>query len=666
MKNIFAKLNTGFLAKRASLFTLIAEKLDKHPVIAIIIIALALTLVIEILSRRSVVGGLLHMVYNPMVFIYNAIIILCTLSLSMLFSKKRFFIFTLSFLWLLLGITNCVVMTFRSTPLVAVDFLLIISAWPIIDMYLDFWHIVLIVALFVFVTILIIKLWKSSPKQKVHYWRSIVGICVMAVVVFFATNIAIGVNIVSEDFYNLPKVYEDYGFAYCFSKSVVDIGIDKPEEYTEERAEGILKLLGETSTVKPKDTPNIIYVQLESFFDVNHLERYSFSENPVPVFTELKEKYPHGFLTVSTVGAGTANTEFEVLTGINLDFFGAGEYPYETILRKVPCESLSYNLRELGYTSHAIHNHIGSFYSRNIVFPNLGFDTFTSLEYMQDIEQNALGWAHDSVLTKEVLDALRSTDNSDFVFAISVQAHGKYPDVIDFPQKITATEPEDTERLVGFPYFINQLHETDAFIGDLIGALERMNEPTILVIYGDHLPGLEIDPNELENEDIFQTEYVIWTNTDIKYSSKDLTAYQLSAHVTSGLGFDNGFFTKINQQYSGHPDYNSIAEFVAYDILYGDNFIYGEALIPTPMQMGVRTIEITNVLQYGEDIYVYGNNFTQYSTVYINGDKTASEFVTSGLLKIPKKTQTPGSAFAISQVGTNGYALGQSEVYISK
>ena len=74
------------------------------------------------------------------------------------------------------------------------------------------------------------------------------------------------------------------------------------------------------------------------------------------------------------MGAGTANTEFEILTGMTLDYFGAGEYPYKTVLQDETCESMAYNLRELGYRTGVLHNNTGSFYSRNKVFANLGFD----------------------------------------------------------------------------------------------------------------------------------------------------------------------------------------------------------------------------------------------------------------------------------------------------
>lgn len=94
-----------------------------------------------------------------------------------------------------------------------------------------------------------------------------------------------------------------------------------------------------------------------------------------------------------SIGAGTANTEFEVLSGMNLDHFGVGEYPYKTVVKNRTCESMAYALQSAGYSTHAIHNNNATFYSRDRVYANFGFETFTSLEYMHDVEQNPLGWA---------------------------------------------------------------------------------------------------------------------------------------------------------------------------------------------------------------------------------------------------------------------------------
>ena len=95
---------------------------------------------------------------------------------------------------------------------------------------------------------------------------------------------------------------------------------------------------------------------------------------------------------------------------MSMHYFGPGEYPYKSILRETTCESAPYVLKNLGYTTHAVHNNEANFYGRRSIFPNLGFDTFTSEEYMaRENEKNPNGWVKDEVLTDEILKCLDST-----------------------------------------------------------------------------------------------------------------------------------------------------------------------------------------------------------------------------------------------------------------
>lgn len=86
------------------------------------------------------------------------------------------------------------------------------------------------------------------------------------------------------------------------------------------------------------------------------------------------------------------------------------------------CESAAYDLRKLGYSTHAIHNNDATFYDRYKVFSHLGYDTFTSIEYMDsDYQKTPLGWAKDKMLTAQIKKALDSTEGADYIFTISVQ-----------------------------------------------------------------------------------------------------------------------------------------------------------------------------------------------------------------------------------------------------
>lgn len=263
-------------------------------------------------------------------------------------------------------------------------------------------------------------------------------------------------------------------------------------------------------------------MQLESFFDPTLVNYLDISEDPIPTFRKLMKEYSSGYYKVPSVGAGTANTEFESITGMSMHYFGPGEYPYKSILRETTCESAPYVLKNLGYTTHAVHNNEANFYGRRSIFPNLGFDTFTSEEYMaRENEKNPNGWVKDEVLTDEILKCLDSTEGPDYVYTISVQGHGAYPDeqILEDPEITVSGAPTEEENNK-WEYYVNEIHEMDNFVKELTDKLADYPEDVVLVMYGDHLPTMGLTVEDLKNKYLFQTEYVCGITSDLRKRMK--------------------------------------------------------------------------------------------------------------------------------------------------
>ena len=411
-------------------------------------------------------------------------------------------------------------------------------------------------------------------------------------------------------------------------------------------------------------------IQLESFMDPSYFKNIEFETNPVPNYIRLKEEGLSGLMSVPNVGSGTANTEFEVLTGMCLDYFGTGEYPYKTILQSRNCETVCYNLAELGYSSHAFHNHTGTFYNRNTAYKNLGFDTFTPVEYMNSYETNPLGWVKDYVLTKQITDALDSTDGRDFVFAVTVQGHGKYPETPVDGEKLIKAE-FDGEYSEGYKhqieYYAYQLWETDDFLGRLISELENCGEKCVVVAYGDHQPSLEYTAEDISLPDKHAVEYVVWSNFDMGITAgerHDLEAYQLSAYVLSRLGINNGTITKLHQNYYANDDYQRALEMLQYDMLYGESYGSEDKYISPDMKMGVRDISVSDVNIIGEDTYIIGRGFTQASNVKINGRGAECIYISDGVLLLRGRVLQDGDSVSIHQITNDFVELGCTDEYI--
>lgn len=644
--------------------------ITKRPLLFTSGLAFMLNFLVEILSRRSLFKCVEYIINEPVIFIYNALIIMLTLSFALLFSKRIFALTLISLLWLTGGVVNFIILGFRMTPFAATDLSVLNSAFNIIDKYFTPLQIVLMALTIILILSAIIFLYIKCPKTKTHYLKSALLISAFSAILIGGTNVSIKANALSGSFPNLADAYDEYGFAYCFSQSIIDNGIDEPEDYSEEAMKEITDKLfagNSSSEALTKDNPNIVMVQLESFFDPEHISGIKFSRDPVPVFRELKKNYSSGYLTVPAVGAGTSNTEFELLTGMSLDFFGAGEYPYKTILKSSTCESIPFNLKELGYSSHAIHNNTSTFYNRNDVFSMLGFDSFTGLEYINNVQYTSTGWAKDNVLSSEILKALGSTETRDFVFTITVQDHGKYPEeASDNPQGISVYGIEEDSRKNQFEYYANQLSETDAFIGNLTASLKACNEPVVLVLYGDHLPGLNLTDENLSNGNLYQTEYVIWDNIGLEKNNCDMYSYQLSSYVSKLLGFNNGIITKLHQSSMLDSDYQHDLELLEYDMLYGKKYVYNEAspYAQSELKMGTTEISISGSYVSGGRLYITGSSFTPYSRVFIEDSEQETVYVDENTLIVESPDISEGDNISVAQISDDKQILSRTGAYI--
>lgn len=615
----------------------------------LIVVSLLLNLMIELVSRKSPALLGKYIFESPLVFLLNTLLIL-TPFLLVFFTRRKVFLATvLAVIALAMGIANGVLLLFRTTPFTATDLQLMKYALSLLTTYLSWWQIGLGAVGTVLAVIFCVFIWWKAPVDPAPV-RLTESACVAAVAmatIWGALNLSILTGLVELKFGNIGQAYQDYGFAYCFANSAFNTGIPKPEEYGSEAVAAIeeVELVPENTYMQGNDKePNIIMVQLESFFDPMLWEHNPVDEDPIPFFRFLKQAYPSGYLSVPSVGAGTANTEFECITGMNLDFFGPGEYPYKTVLQKTVCESMAFNMKSLGYRTHAIHNNEATFYDRHKVFSQLGFETFTPIEYMYDYTRNPTGWCRDDVLTDEINKALDASLEPDFIYTISVQGHGKYP---------------------SFEYYCEQIREMDSFIRELTVSLNRRKEPTVLVLYGDHLPGFEWTAEEMKNDSLFQTEYVVWNNFGLPYVRRDLEAYQLTSHVLNMLDVHEGMMIRFHQKHLDLEDtdsenYLEAMKILEYDILYGDREVYGGEMPykATKMEMGILPIIQRTTVHVGDQIVVFGENFNQYSRICVNGKAVPTPYIHERRLIAKDVPYKDGEEITVLQIGRDKVPLG--------
>ncbi len=641
--------------------------------VTLVCLSLLLTLLLELLNRRSGIKLITFVAHDPLMCALDMLLVLNTLAFSQIFHRRIAALTTIAVAWLLMGVVNYIVISFRTQPFTVADVMLVKDMFSLITVYFTWYQIAFMFGGIAVILFGVAVLFLRAPKRaRVPYLFTLVALTVLSAITWGGVRLSLDAGYIKTRFPTLKDAYQDYGFAYTFINTFADMGISKPERYSADTVDDIISVIDSTAEpVKAENVvPNIIYIQLESFFDADTLsDDIQLSEDPTPYFHELREKWPSGALRVPVVGGGTANTEFEILTGMDLDFFGAGEYPYYTVLRDTPCETICYVLNRLGYTSTAVHDYMATFYGRNEVYSRLGFNVFESMEYMDDLDYGEIGWAKDERMIDSVEDAMNATPGRDFVFGITVSTHGKYPSdyLLQCAQNgIQVENPGPTFNQTQLQNFVNLEKGMDDFLKEFVAAMDSFDEPVICVFYGDHLPALDWDASSLDSGDLFQTQYIIWNNYGAKFDAPDLQAYRLSANLLLQLGIEDGVIFRYHQQspdFGESVGYLTELEILEYDMLYGELEVFnGEnPFVPTNLKMGIDNVVINSAqYKYGR-LLIRGDNFNEFSKIFLDGEQLTTAYIDKRTLVACVDGLPPGAqSLAVAQISRENVELSRT------
>ena len=634
---------------------------NKYAVVLQYVACFILYFIIESMARHSFSEALVFLDESTKVFVYNTILIFVTTLPVFLFRRRAFWRALIYLVWLLLGAANGFILANRVTPLTGPDFRMIKEGAGVLTKYMSGAAANIMMVALLLLVLCFVLFFIKCPKYKGKRNFKIIIPCILAAVIGFygLTQYCYHAKILSTYFGNIAFAYQDFGFPYCLSVTLTDTGIDKPQGYSEKLIKSIVKSEGKLEEGNTDDVPNIIIVQLESFFDPKAVKFLKFSDDPLPNWHKLSKEYTSGRYTVPTIGAGTVNTEFETLTGMSLRYFGAGEYPYKGVLKDRTCESIAYVLEGLGLRSHAVHNNYATFYSRKTVYSNIGFSDFTSSEYMDNQKDvNEIGWMRDRALIPHIEKCLDTTEGSDFVFAVSVQGHGAYPtaELIEDPA-IEVKGAGSAEANCQWEYYVNQLHEMDKFVKELIKHIEERGEPAVVMFYGDHLPTLGLEDNDLKKTTIYQTNYLIWDNLGLEHQKKDIHAYQAVADIFDSVDLHVGEVFRFHQTSQKKKSYQLDLQTLQYDILYGEGYIYNET-VPYErknMVMGAVPITIESVEKLSSSLfYVHGSNFTQSSRVLVDGEEYPTFYKDNQTLIVTDLELNEDQVVKVGQLSNSG------------
>jgi len=308
----------------------------------------------------------------------------------------------------------------------------------------------------------------------------------------------------------------------------------------------------------PAALPDIVIVQSESFFDPGRLQGLQQREH-LPHYRRLAREAIHGDLWVPAFGGGTIRTEFEVLTGLAMRHFPQNEYPYfQLVGNGLP--GLVSVLAAQGYRSLALHPNDPAFWNRAAALKNLGIERFESEADFAGAPRDGF-FVSDQALAERIVERLPDSGPPQLIVAISMELHGPYDaskplaeprrrDAIEVPARL---RPASAGRLRTFLY---HLGNADRALGWLADALRQRERRTLLLFYGDHLPGLPITFETLGFVDGHppHQQPVPWLLLDSaapQAAREDSASFMLPGRLLALLGIDDPWFAlteKLRQE----------------------------------------------------------------------------------------------------------------------
>ena len=190
------------------------------------------------------------------------------------------------------------------------------------------------------------------------------------------------------------------------------------------------------------------------------------------------------------------------------------------------------------------------------------------------------------------------------------------------------------------------------------------------MLYGDHLPTMDLQAEDLKSRYLFNTNYVIWDNIGLEKQDRNLPTYQLMAEVFEQLGLRTGTTFTYHQERRQTKGYLLDLEMLQYDMLYGERYIYGgienAPKVDGNFQMGIKDVTLTGIDSIEDGTYVlYGENMTANSYIYLNGDKKSKPvFINDTRIESKKLHLKEGDVLVINQVGSSSRVFRSSAEYV--
>lgn len=457
-------------------------------------------------------------------FILNVIlfILLCAF-LSSLLNTVFFAVCMVNAVCFIMVVVNYYTMLFRGTVLLPSDVFAARTAMNVMGTYQFEFNPEFIICFVILsaACLILYPVQKTKNKKRKIFALGISGICLFGFVYAInlssvRDNLSIGIN-----YWKPTMQSKEEGFLLTFADNLTRGSIQKPEGYSKEKVKELTEQYQTDANAVVEERPNIIVIMNESFADLEEFEMFSASEEIQPYLHSLRdeENVYYGYVQVPVIGGGTSNTEFEFLTGINNSVYSMSS-PYDSLNNSI--QALPQIMKNLSYTTVALHPEVAANWSRNKGYTRLGFDEFIDITKMIN-KDKVRSYISDESFYNEIIRI--DLENSDpiFLFGITMQNHGGY-EVEEYEEEIQILSPQGEYPLAS--QYINLIHESDKAFMNFIDYYETVEEPTLIVFFGDHFPRIEdeflnqlVEPLKTGDASdellLYHTPMYIWANYEL-------------------------------------------------------------------------------------------------------------------------------------------------------
>lgn len=483
-----------------------------------------------------------------------------------LLKNKAYGLYILYFSVLIIGVANHFVIIFRNNPIMPIDIFAIRTALSVSSQYqyylTDGVTTALIITLLLIGLISVFNRLAITNKEihvnKVIVQRSISIMTLMISVFWIGTTNFEKSYAITIDWWRPGITYQNNGFMLAFITMFQKLKIEKPEAYSTQLASEILEDTAKerkSEAVSAVQKPTIIVIMNESFSDLSVLGPFECTREHLNNFYSLKNDpgiIEHGYNYVSIRGGGTANSEFEFLTGNSMSNLPGG-YPY-TMYNFDHISSMVQMVKNQGYKAIAMHPEDPGNWKRNSVYTAMGFEEFLSYKNFRGYETTISDRISDLGNYKKLINIYEKQKQPAFIFNITMQNHGGYDINIIKEEKKSSIDDEYIQ-YSDVQAYQSLINDSDEALGYLMDYFRGVDEPVIICFFGDHQPSLN---NEFENKlaesgikqndsDLFNQEryfavpYFIWSNYKVNES--------ITKNNSDGINITSANYLGVQVQY---------------------------------------------------------------------------------------------------------------------